>query len=111
MSTSVPQQKTRNNFFVTAMVYIPIQQWKKRETVIHPKGYVMVKVPEHPKAFKGGWYYEHRLVVEKEIGRVLENYETVHHLNEVKTDNREINLFVCTRKEHDRAHALTGTAA
>lgn len=92
-------------------MYLPIQQWKKRDIKLHPKGYVMVKVPEHPKAFRGGWYYEHRLVMERELGRVLLTHETVHHLNEVKTDNREVNLFVCTRKEHDHAHALTTVAA
>lgn len=89
------------------MTYTPILQWKKRDRKLHPKGYVMVRVPEHPKSFRGGWYYEHRLVVEAELGRVLEMYETVHHLNEIKTDNRELNLFVCTRQEHNHAHVLT----
>lgn len=71
----------------------------------------MVKVPEHPRAFRDGWYYEHRLVAERQLGRLLETWETVHHINEIKHDNREINLFVCTRKEHDHAHALTLVAA
>lgn len=89
------------------MVYQPIQQWKTRDRAVHPKGYILIKVPEHPRAFRGGWYYEHRLVVEKQIGRILNVYETVHHINEDKTDNREMNLFLCTRREHDYAHALT----
>lgn len=87
--------------------YKPIQQWKSRDKRINYKGYVEIKVPEHPKAFCGGWYYEHRLIAEKMLGRVLKKHETVHHLNEHKQDNREINLFICTRTEHNRAHALT----
>jgi hypothetical protein len=87
--------------------YNPIEQWKTRERRQGPKGYVLVKVPEHPKAFGGGWYYEHRLIAERMLGRILRSHETVHHLNEVKYDNRELNLFVCTRSEHDYAHSLT----
>jgi len=87
--------------------YSPLQRWKTRDTKFDSKGYVLVKVPEHPRAFRGGWYYEHRLVAERILGRLLNTYETVHHLNEIKNDNRELNLFVCTRSEHDHAHALT----
>jgi hypothetical protein len=90
--------------------YKPIQQWKSRDRKIDPNGYILVKVPEHPKAFRGGWYYEHRLVAERMLGRLLRTYETAHHVNEDKHDNREINLFVCTRSEHDHAHRLTAVA-
>lgn len=84
-------------------MYRPIQRWYRREKSIHPSGYVLVHVPEHPKSFHGGWYYEHRLVIEKLFGRVLGSWETVHHLNENKTDNSLDNLFCCTRDEHDYA--------
>ena len=87
--------------------YSPIKEWHDRELKFDTRGYILVMVPEHPKSFRGGWYYEHRLVSERSIGRVLFSDETCHHLNEDKFDNREINLFVCTRKEHNKAHALT----
>lgn len=86
------------------MAYKPLQRWYKRERKMNENGYVLVKVPEHPKSFCGGWYYEHRLCAEKDFGRVLFSYETVHHINECKTDNFPENLFVCTRKEHDYAN-------
>ncbi len=62
---------------------------------IDDKGYVRVLRPEHPKNIRG-YAYEHRLVVEKYLGRFLEAWETVHHINEVKQDNRIDNLFLCS---------------
>ena len=69
-------------------------------------GYVLVKDLKHPKAFHGGWYFEHVINIEKELGRYLKEYESVHHINEIKTDNRIDNLFVCHREEHDKAHGM-----
>lgn len=89
------------------MRYTPLQKWSRRETRMNPNGYVLVFAPEHPKSFGGGWYYEHRLVAEKKIGRILKSWETVHHISGNKTDNTWDNLFICTRKEHDRAERLT----
>lgn len=93
------------------MRYVPLTKWHRREKRIE-NGYVLVYVPEHPKAFHGGWYYEHRLWAERRMGQVIPSWVTVHHISGNKTDNTEDNLFICTRKEHDRADArLTLKAA
>ncbi len=84
-------------------MYQPIKAWVKRGSKVSREGYVLIKVPEHPKSFKG-FYYEHRLIMEKQINRVLEDWETIHHINENKIDNRLINLFLCSRIEHNKAH-------
>ena len=47
---------------------------------------------------------EHRLVMEKKLGRKLRRLEDVHHLNENKLDNRPENLVIVTRSEHMRIH-------
>jgi hypothetical protein len=85
------------------MRYNPITFWDKRKKVVRD-GYFLVWVPEHPKCFGGGWYYEHRLVMEKKYCRILKDWETVHHINGDKECNEEYNHFVCTRAQHMKAH-------
>lgn len=69
-------------------------------------GYNLVKAPSHPKQFSGGWYFEHIIIIEEYLGRHLYPWETIHHINEIKTDNSLDNLFVCSRIEHDKAHDM-----
>jgi hypothetical protein len=64
--------------------------WKGGKTY-HKDGYVMVRVPEHPRA-SGGYVFEHILAMEEHLGRRLEGDENVHHKNGVKDDNRIKNL-------------------
>ena len=70
---------------------------------VDDKGYVKLLRPDHPKNIRG-YIYEHRAVMEAYLGRMLEPWETVHHINEVKLDNRVENLFLCTVPEHSAIH-------
>lgn len=68
-------------------------------------GYRMVYVGRgKPGTTKGGYAYEHRVVMERHLGRPLKKGERVHHVNGVKTDNRVENLEVLTHAEHMREH-------
>ena len=62
-------------------------------------GYVMTLVA--PKKYSG----QHRVVMEKKLGRALTPDEIVHHRNEVKTDNDPDNLELTDRSSHVRIHA------
>ncbi len=68
--------------------------------------YVLVNAPNHPRRHKDGKYWQHIIVCEQILGRQLRRWESVHHINEIKNDNRPENLFVCSRKEHDKAHNM-----
>ncbi len=55
--------------------------WKGGRTR-HKAGYVMARVPGHPRTRTGSPYvFEHILVAEEILGRYLFEGESVHHLN------------------------------
>lgn len=67
-------------------------------------GYIRTYCPDHPKAYSGMYVLEHRLVMEKYLGRYLEDSEIVHHIDENKLNNDINNLVIMTAGEHISLH-------
>lgn len=88
--------------------------WKGGRTT-DKSGYVLIWMDEHPQlrgarraGGRGGYVREHRLVMERHLGRVLTDLEVVHHMNGVHDDNRIENLeLFATNADHLR-HELKG---
>ena len=75
---------------------------------ITSQGYIAILMPNHPSAISRDYILEHRLVMEKHIGRFLKSTEQVHHINHNKKDNRIENLMLClTPQEHRAQHPIT----
>ena len=86
--------------------------WKGGVTVDR-KGYLLAYVPDHPYARTNGYYPEHRLIIEKALGRFLKPSEVGHHADGIKDNNRNDNLVARQDESyhqllHRRARALGG---
>lgn len=61
---------------------------------IDKSGYILIHSPKHPYCDGDGYVREHRIIMEKKMGRYLLPTEVVHHVNHVKQDNRIKNLML-----------------
>lgn len=72
---------------------LPIGSSKEKD------GYILEKT-------LSGWDLQHRLVMERHLGRLLASEETVHHKNGVGTDNKLTNLELWS-SNHPKGQRVT----
>lgn len=70
-------------------------------------GYVVIYKPNHPFCNRQKCVYEHRLVMEKHLGRYLRPEEVVHHINRIRNDNRIKNLMLFENSKKHLNHHKT----
>lgn len=67
-------------------------------------GYILVHWPDHPQAAASGYVRQHRILMERLLGRSLLRHEVVDHRNGDTSDNRDENLRLFpSNAEHLRA--------
>jgi len=76
---------------------------------ITKEGYIAIYSPHHPYAKKDKTVLEHRLVMEKYLGRYLLPKEIIHHKNGIENDNRIENLQLTNQSLHIKIEWEKGT--
>jgi len=71
-------------------------------------GYILEHCPDHPQATTGGYVRQHRLVMEKILGRYLTPEEVVDHKNRDTSDNDPGNLELYATNADHLAATLSG---
>lgn len=81
-----------------------ISKRKPKRRFKNNHGYWRVKCENHPNCSNTGYVLEHRLVMEKKIGRYLARDELVHHIDGNRENNNINNLEICSHQQHDKEH-------
>jgi len=66
--------------------------------IINVHGYILIKQDD------GQYKQEHRIIMERHIKRNLTHHEIVHHINQIRDDNRIENLQIMDNKSHMELH-------
>lgn len=79
-----------------------------RGSLIYVVSYKKIYCPDHPAAQADGRVYEHRLIMEKKLGRYLKEGEEVHHIDHNIKNNHPDNLMLFTNHSEHTRHEMIG---
>lgn len=80
--------------------------WNWKGGIAKSGGYIWILKPNHPKANRK-YIKRSILVAEKYLGRFLNKGEIIHHINEIKDDDRLKNLYLfSSNNKHLKFHHL-----
>ncbi len=84
------------------MQTIPVSAEDAR-TMISSHGYRLIKLGrQHRLSSPNGYAYEHRIIAEQMLGRILREGEIVHHKDGNRLNNDPDNLEICTNIAHHK---------
>lgn len=94
-----------------AAIYSDVHQYTGGRTMPDSFGYILEYNPLHPRRNAYGYVRQHRLVMERMIGRFLLDDEVVHHEDEDRSNNAPENLkLFSSQADHMRYHHLQDAA-
>lgn len=76
--------------------------------VSHKSRYVKVYAPHHPHHDNHNYVWQHRMVMEQKLGRLLEPKEVVHHIDGNGLNNHPDNLQLFASNADHLRHELKG---
>lgn len=76
-----------------------IKNKKGVSKILNGGGYYELFKPEHPASKKNGYVLEHRMIA-YDFGLLTDLTKEVHHINEIKTDNRLENFEILDKGKH-----------
>jgi len=68
-------------------------------------GYWTIYYPGHPRTLNNGRVFEHIIILEKYIGRMISKKEPIHHIDFNRQNNEIKNLYLCkNNSEHQNVY-------
>ena len=95
------QKQTKNKKYCSQKCYAQ----NITKPFVIKKGYKKLLLPNHHRADKKGYTFEHIVVMENHIGRLIKFPEEIHHIDKNGLNNNIENLLLCkNHKEHMQYH-------
>ena len=86
-------------------------RWKGGRCLHQGGKYILLLMPDHPDADRHGYIREHRIVMERHLGRRLSRREVVHHIDGNGQNNSIENLHLYPSNGPHLSEELSGRSS